>query len=513
MMKLAKWLGIAIFVLILAGCSGANAKTFSYFPKIEAPEHLYVIQKSSLSPEELVLVGTLQGVLAQDKPEIYITDDAYDDWLEELRAKHGVKTEEVKDAWTLMEKFKDRIQGFYAYENNTPSVNVATSLAGLKQAVAAEKALSSKMESIGLKQLEDVSDKDDMWLFKQYGDQFNKDIIVQLHPERGELRDYGVALKAMYIYDSVNDEELPEIYKSLNPDAIRLGWGKGSESEHIAPASLQGVAAIPSDWAMNLTALSAVKPQKAFKQPYHVKAGEADARAHYVSFVMSDGDNVQWLLNDFVKNNKYYGSSERGQFPMGWQMAPTLADLAPDALSLIYEKAKKDHFVVAVSGTGYFFPSEYPEEALKENVKRLDAYMKKTDMQLAVLLDWNSPEKASIEQFASVPSLKGGILAYGEKYVGGAGKVWWAKDKPFVSVRETLWDADPVKMAERINGYTTDPTKEEGYTIINVHPWSRTMSDVRSVIDHLDAHVKVVSPEELFDRIVRDVKARTPLAE
>jgi hypothetical protein len=39
------------------------------------------------------------------------------------------------------------------------------------------------------------------------------------------------------------------------------------------------------------------------------------------------------------------------------------------------------------------------------------------------------------------------------------------------------------------------------------------MSDVRKVIDHLDGHVKVVSPDELFGRIVRDVKTRTPLEE
>jgi hypothetical protein len=509
MKKLAKWVGMALFLLALAGCDGENTKTFSYFTELKAPEHLYVIQKSSLSPEELTMVGTLQGVLAQEKPEIYITDDAYDVWLEELRTKHGVKTEDVNDAWELIQKFKDRVKGFIVYEKNSPSVNVATSLAGLKQAVAVEKSLSSKVESIGFKQLEDVSDKDDMWLFKQYGSKFNKDIIVQLHPERGELRDYGVALKAMYIYDSASDTELPEIYQSLNADAIRLGWGKGSESEHIAPASMQGVASIPSDWAMNLTALSAVKPKEAFKQQYHVNAGDADPKAHFVSFVMSDGDNVQWLLNDFIKNDKYFGSSERGEFPMGWQMAPTLADLAPDALSWIYGQAKSDHFVAAVSGTGYFFPSVYPEDELKENVKRLDAYMKKTDMEIAVLLDWNNPEKRIIEQFASVPSLKGGILAYGEKYVGGEGKVWWVNDKPFVSVRDTLWSADPAKLAERINGYTTDPTKEEGYTIVNVHPWSHTMSDVRALVDHLDPHVKVVSPEELFERMIRDVKTKS----
>jgi hypothetical protein len=39
-----------------------------------------------------------------------------------------------------------------------------------------------------------------------------------------------------------------------------------------------------------------------------------------------------------------------------------------------------------------------------------------------------------------------------------------------------------------------------------VHPWSHTLADVKKVVDGLDSHVKVVSPEELIERIARDVK-------
>jgi hypothetical protein len=508
--RLIKRAGALLLLVGLLGCSGGEA--YSYFPKLETPEHLYVIEKSAMSPEELTMVATLQGVVAQKRPEIYINEEAYRVWLEDLQQNYGVKTEDAGDAWALLGKFKDRLKGYIVYEAHTPSVNVATSLAGLKQAVAVEKSLAAKASALGLQQLDDVSGKDDSWLYQQYGKDFSKSIIVQQDPEKGALRDYGVANKAMYYYDSFSSEsELSEVYGAMEPDAVRLGWGPGAEFEHIGPATQKGVGTIASDWAMNLTALSAIKPKEAFKQPYHVKAGPADSKAHYVAFVMSDGDNVQWLLNDFIQNEKYYGSGIRGEFPMGWQMAPTLADLAPSALSRIYKDAKKDYFVGGVSGTSYFFPSDYPEEELKTNVKRLESYLEKTDMQITTILDWMSPEKKVLEAYASAKSLKGGILLYGDKYAGSGGKVWWVGDKPFIGAKESLWSTSPKRMADGINGYPADPTKEEGYTIVNVHPWSHTLSDVKTVVDNLDEHVKVVSPEELIERMVRDVKSRTPI--
>ncbi|MBJ6362464.1 GxGYxYP domain-containing protein [Paenibacillus sp. GCM10012307] len=503
---------LAIF-LGLVGCSSSSGKAeFSYFPKLAKPEHLYVIEKASLSPEQFVMISTLQGVLAQNKPEIYINDTGpYNGWLEDIKSGYGVTTEEIGDAWELITKFKDRLKGFIVYENHLPSINVATSLAGLWQGIAVEKSLVSQVEALGLTQLEDVSDKDDSWLILEHGSEFSKKLIVQQDTEKGELRDIGVAYKAMYIFSSSSAiTELPAVFDALDTDAVRLGWGPGDEFSHVGLASLQGVGTIATDWAVNLTTLSGIERKAPFKQPKQPKIGPADPKAHYVAFVMSDGDNVQWLLNDFTTSDRYFGSPDRGSFPMGWQLAPTLADLAPSVLSWIYDyAAETDNFVGGVSGTSYFYPGDYPPDALKANAEHLDAYLRKTDMRITTILERSNPSTEVLKAYASAKHLDGAILLYGEKYVGPGGKVHWVDGKPFVGIRETLWSTDPVAMANRINGYETDPTKAEGYTIVNVHPWSHTMADVKKVVDNLDGHVKIVTPQELIDRIRRDVVDKT----
>ena len=38
-----------------------------------------------------------------------------------------------------------------------------------------------------------------------------------------------------------------------------------------------------------------------------------------VSFIGSDGDNVQWLQgNFFLGNQSYWGNPQRGKIPFGW---------------------------------------------------------------------------------------------------------------------------------------------------------------------------------------------------
>jgi hypothetical protein len=510
--RLILGLGIVTIWLLMSSCSAKqnDSEAFRYFPKMQAPKHLYVINKTKLSPEEVTMISSLQGVIAQGRPEIYLNDPAYDFWLADLKANYGVTTEEIDDPWVLVARFKDRLHGFITYENHSASVNTATSLAGLKQAIAVEKSLVARVKSLGLVQVEDVSDKDDSWLYKQAGSEFSKSFLIQQDPENASLRDYGVAQKAMYLYDSASPmTELPGIFNAMTPDAPVLGWGPGTEDNHVGLASMYGKPSIATDWAFNLSALSGVEPRKAFKQTYHVKAGKMDPAQHYVTFVMSDGDNVQWLLNDFARNEKYFGSEARGKFPMGWQLAPTLSDLAPSVMSWAYRNARTDYFVAGVSGTGYMYPNDYPKEALQSNLAHLDTYLKRTDMNITTILDRARPTKEVMEQYAAVPSLKGAIVLYGDRYVGGGGKMWWLNGKPFASARETLWESSPEEMAQRINGYPVDPKREEGYTIINVHPWSETMSDVQRVVEHLDAHLKVVSPEELFDRMIRDVAVKS----
>lgn len=81
---------------------------------------------------------------------------------------------------------------------------------------------------------------------------------------------------------------------------------------------------------------------------------------HTVTFVMTDGDNLQWLLSDFATDPNFWASPARGTVPLGWTVAPVTADLAPSVLSHLYASASRptnatrgsDQFVAAASGCG-----------------------------------------------------------------------------------------------------------------------------------------------------------------
>ena len=95
-----------------------------------------------------------------------------------------------------------------------------------------------------------------------------------------------------------------------------------------------------------------------------MKIGEKDNRTHEsntknidsvhtVCFVMSDGDNIQWLLNWFITDNRWFGNNNRGQLDIGWTISPALSELAPTVMSKIYETASntafgKDYFVAGL---------------------------------------------------------------------------------------------------------------------------------------------------------------------
>ena len=52
---------------------------------------------------------------------------------------------------------------------------------------------------------------------------------------------------------------------------------------------------------------------------------------HYIAFIMTDGDNLQWVERDYTQSTWWYGAPQRGQVPMGWGLPiSTTLQLAPD---------------------------------------------------------------------------------------------------------------------------------------------------------------------------------------
>ena len=105
----------------------------------------------------------------------------------------------------------------------------------------------------------------------------------------------------------LEDPLLDTLFTALNPGAVALGWSRYHESELIGMASSYDVGVIPADWALNLSVLDALYPSD-FNSIDNLEATETkslDTAKDYVAFLMSDGDNLQFILNDLIYQGKY----------------------------------------------------------------------------------------------------------------------------------------------------------------------------------------------------------------
>ena len=491
-----------------------KADDFSYYRTMtmNSDKKMLVFGRSeSLSSEQKIAAEAIQGIFARTNAKYYYYRNNYEVWTDDMTKNYGVAFTDVTFA-EMVQDFKTTYGNKYVLydgRNNVESLNCACTVAGACDMIPVDVELEEYFVNLGFEKGEDVTKMTEAKCFAKYKDMLNNDGLVQINNGgfNDQLRDYGIACKYLFFWpkdmeDSTVVQFRADVLSWAKDDSPIFGWVPNDESIDVSIASTYGKFTIASDYCTNMTVFTCknVFGELEFKQDNKTSDVVAEKGKHYVCIMMSDGDNVQTWYNSFATNTKYLGA-ERGDFPMGWSMQPSLTDLAPNILNYVYSRSdKNDYYVCSVSGQGYMNPQNY--SALGSFIGGLDLYMKRADLSVVQILDSGPSEKVT-EMYSLVPSVKGGIYCYGMKYAEGAGSVYWANDKPFVSIRETLWSANVQSMANRINGYDTDPTSITGYTAINLHPWSMDYNDVKTLVSLLDEHVVVVTADD-FVRLIAD---------
>jgi hypothetical protein len=329
----------------------------------------------------------------------------------------------------------------------------------------------------------------------------------------GDCKEAAIAPKALSLLDPADG------------DAVVIGWGGGDDPEWgcVHAASAYGAAGvIAADWALNLAALGNLNLPAA--------ASQADARGveekeeeptgkHTVSFLMSDGDNVQWLLNDwsFTEDN-WWNSPDRGSVPLGWTLSPSLAALAPTALAQIYgSKTDNDQFLAGPSGAVYSFPNDIPEEVAGKNAEETAYWMKAAGHSVVnVIADSDgvgggTPD--TMKWLLGEDQVESVFLYDFNGYAGLEGEIDFVGGKPVIGGRFSLWSPDFYDvqgLADALMGLENleDGGSSDGYSLIPVHAWSHSVSDVLAVAQLLeqDGRFDVVLPDELVRRVNAFVK-------
>lgn len=510
---------LVISLFVITQVLSANAQTVpprvqgSLYPRTAVPDRLFLTSEN-YSPSERVAVQTLMGVIAQTRPEILRDLSGH----RGLAARAGVTIDDTyyTNFPGLLAHFSNRLAGYILCNAKDRSTNVAISLAGVMNAVAIPADIEQSAINAGLTQLLDVRGRDEAWALANYGNLFSRDIASyqQSSDDRvGFLADYSTYTKAFQFWDDSPAGTLADsVYSRMNKKATFFGWGP-QEYETVEQLSQRSMMIIPSDWAANMSALTNIPPVKdSFRQKDPVKAFEVKPNVHTVCFVISDGDNVQWLLGS-LENTNNWNNPNRGRVNLGWTISPSLAELAP----VVYEKYVdnclttpdgRNVLIAGPSGRGYYLPGRYPDADLESESVLMNRYMKQADLRIVNIIDADDSDNdpSSYLKQDNVDALF--YYSYGANYTGRRGKIDWYNDKPSIGGRYTLWGtlSSPQSLAVQLNQASTDIHSEDGYSLIPVHVWSRSVNDVLDCISRLGPNVRVVAPDEFVWLIRKNLK-------
>ncbi len=503
-------------------------------------EEITVIRQSKLTTAQLRTVISLQGIVAKTKPSIYIDNSSSTSEysLNELaEAGYAIsRTDAEGNEWTfstLTEKFASYItdKGYVLYSRTDDhgQINTATNYSTMFGWLAVPAEAEEAIKALGFEKKEDISNDviDINYLksfYNKYKDSFRKDILVHQYSYAHGVRDLAIQQNAFVVYvddsDWVGRVFRNRVFRDLEPGSMILGWCQ-YEGKFTQMISMFGHYVIPSDHSYNMSILSSFEAHNGIIQKKETKTPELDPTKHYLTIMYSDGDNAQWIQNGFREYHTW--QSYNSDTPVTWTFQPHLRQMSSvDIKRTVEGLSGNDSFVTGPSGAGYGRISYMKNSDLKAFSDQTASAMLKTGITTVTLLDEIKTKSdinkitSKLRYFARYDNIHGGILQLEpDRYSAGKGEVLFVNEKPFVSVKLSLWhpsgNADEVtnewikEQADIVNTYSADINSINGYSVINVHPWTVGPDDLAYFISCLDKDIVVISGDEMIQAITDNV--------
>ena len=499
----------------VAGIKWPEKQLLPTFAKPSPTQDLITIPPvGSASPKaEAVLFSSLKGLVNRTKPRIWTcegTEDNKYEWLTEL----GLAHQEPSDPWALITKYRSEVKGIVVYDDAQPdTINLATTIAGSSNALVASPELAAKLTSApySLPILKDLRGQFKgrlevyQYLYDHYWATSTHRVLTGLNPTAiyGNLREYAVAINSTVLWlDPRKPEEkalLDRYLASMGPGTLYMGWW-AEEASGVSAASAYGIVTCASDWSTNLTNFGGT-PRKVTvkKAPAAIPPIENKI---YVAFIMSDGDNFQYLEHHM---HKMWLDPERGKVPMGWTVSPTMLDAMPGILNYYYKTATdNDCFISGPSGYGYTYPNDWKDSAaLNQFVAKSDDYCKRAGLQIITV--WNTinggiDPKVGDAYAKHAPSL----LGLTGQNAGGGLKIYDGT-LPTFDLTATYCGVMDHLVREVKGGSKGWDGKSPRFLIIQAEPWHGLMpTDFVTFVKTLDSNYKIVRPDTIF-KMMRSV--------
>jgi len=549
-MPLARW-----------GTPSVDSVANIFYP-VALSETVLLVNPAGLSRDEFDMLVSLQGITAQDgEADIYLMMHTYHRYIEAYQAANPAQQFEEFEGtvWDLVERFVDEIpgRGFVAYNppgnSQNPGINMAATIAAAEGWLGVPDSLVEQAEAAGLVLMRDLRSmsgsyaNQQLQIFREFRSQLNNAMVVHQPPNNSALRDFGIAQRALTFFapnDTYNNAMeyareqwlLWSVASWLRPNASVFGvWGMSGELHFVRKISRASLHVLPADHLRNGSTLMGFAATEPIQQPYQNREITAQPGNHYIALMLSDGDNIQWLVGNAFFNGFIYDRLQTDDtFPISLTYAPLMAQLYPFVVQYHYGLLTPGlQMICGVSGLGYTNITMVPASTRHDYARLTAEAMEMADLRVMQLLDDLSLVPGLIggrppglrgyriiNDFLAQEQITGGIWYMDPgRYESGQGRVYRGRnDKVFVTNRISFWSPDGTydgssvtpewiqEFADTINAFPRDPSRADGFSVINIHPWSIRYHHVQELVSLLDDHVVLLSAEEFVGLAAENIR-------
>jgi len=450
------------------------------YNQLQGTNRLYVIQNpdGQVIPEDQTWLN--DGVLPKG-----------DSWS----ALQGLGSGSAGQLDALLADYGHDIKGAILINPSDPdTINLATTMAGIDDAMVADPSQLSLLQQYGIPVIYSFADTTFasptaayQWEFTNLFPKTNPADLVFLNPaDYGVLRDYIVATKSFVFYlttdDSSEEPLMNQIISSRPVNTPIMGY-IADEQPDVADLSSLGDFLNASDDMDNESDWSAVPSVSKLTQP-KPQPVRADKNTIYVAFLVSDGDNAQYVEQHMFETWSF--GTDMGAVPEGWTMAPGMADFAPSLISWYYQHLPRNSELLSgPSGVGY--ATQISGSDLQRFAQLSGAFLRKDTMSTTDF--WENPSQiAAYAKASGVPSISvDDPLAY-------------MKEGKTVVVGQTSGYVDPANSI--LSTIEQDVLNEPGSSPVFLEPlvdaWNETPQNVLAVAQALASWGQSIGKNVVF---------------
>jgi len=365
-----------------------------------------------------------------------------------------LKTKKVVKGYVLYKMDKKRPDAYTSYPDVNYSSNVATVYSGLLKGVLIDESLEKEAKQHGLVLLKDARKENLCQCFEKNKDKLNNCSALSIPPIVPNLRDYAICHKLMLYAD--NKEIIDDVLSWVRPLSPILGWGCGDEFEFTSKISRWGHFNTATNWCENLPLISSVGKKVKLKKVFDVspKSINYSDSISCHSYVMSDGDNMQWTMGSFIDSKVFMGHPDVPELGLSWTLCPiNLSIISPFTWNALADKHNQTFSYIEYGG-GYQYPDLFAinrpnrKDLLREFARRINYHLKELNISVFGFICIDVSSSAAQEAFqiyAEEIDCISGMLAVQYFPYELNGEVYWKKNNigieiPIITARYSLWN-------------------------------------------------------------------------